>query len=52
MYNKFNATVTTIDNNIDPRYHAYKKCYKRVTVIKNSATSTNCRDEDIDYDER
>ncbi|KAH0710189.1 hypothetical protein KY284_011616 [Solanum tuberosum] len=49
MYYKFNATVSGIDNNTDPWYHACKKCYRRVTVINSNATCTYCRTEDIDY---
>ncbi|KAG5586555.1 hypothetical protein H5410_046989 [Solanum commersonii] len=52
MYYKFNATVSGIDNNTDPWYHACKKCYRRVTVINSTATCTYCRTEDIDYEAR
>uniref|UniRef100_M1DEA2 70 kDa subunit of replication protein A n=1 Tax=Solanum tuberosum TaxID=4113 RepID=M1DEA2_SOLTU len=52
MYYKFNATVSGIDNSTDPWYHACKKCYMKVTVIKSSATCTYCRAEDIDYEKR
>ncbi|KAH0669703.1 hypothetical protein KY285_023865 [Solanum tuberosum] len=52
MYYKFNATVFSIDNNTDPWYHGCKKYYRRVTIIKSSATCTYCGTEDIDYEER
>ena len=52
MYYKFNAEVTDIGHNNDPWYHACKKCFRRVTVIKSSATCTYCGREDIDYEER
>ncbi|XP_049359240.1 replication protein A 70 kDa DNA-binding subunit A-like [Solanum verrucosum] len=52
MYYKFNATISGIDNSTDPWYHACKKCYMKVTIIKSSATCTYCRAEDIDYEER
>ncbi|KAK4716405.1 hypothetical protein R3W88_014743 [Solanum pinnatisectum] len=52
MYYKFNVTVFGIDNNTNPWYHACKKCYRRVTVIKRSAICTYCGTKDIDYEER
>ncbi|KAG5570306.1 hypothetical protein H5410_060072 [Solanum commersonii] len=52
MYYKFNATVSGIDNNTDPWYHACNKCYMQVTAINSSATCTYYRTADIDYEER
>lgn len=52
MYYKFNAEVFGINNNHDPWYHACNKCYRRVNVVKSSATCSYCRSEDIDYEER
>ncbi|KAG5581280.1 hypothetical protein H5410_051907 [Solanum commersonii] len=52
MYYNFNAIVPDIDNNTDLWYHACKKSYRRVTVIKSSATCKSCRTKDIDYEER
>ncbi|XP_075094990.1 replication protein A 70 kDa DNA-binding subunit B-like [Nicotiana tabacum] len=49
---KFKAKITDINSNHDPWYHACKKCHRRVTVIKSTATCGYCKIEDIDYDER
>ncbi|KAH0712296.1 hypothetical protein KY289_008255 [Solanum tuberosum] len=51
MY-KFKATIEVILNKDDPWYSSCKKYHKKVKFIEETAASTNCNSENVEYEMR
>ncbi|OIT08014.1 hypothetical protein A4A49_30234 [Nicotiana attenuata] len=52
IYHKFKAKITDIINKDEPWYSSCKKCFKKVDVIKDTATCGSCNIENVDYESR
>ncbi|XP_075080354.1 replication protein A 70 kDa DNA-binding subunit B-like [Nicotiana tabacum] len=52
IYYKFKVKITDIINKDEPWYSSCKKYFKRVDVIKDTATCGNCNIENVDYESR